>query len=175
MRQEMQQQAGAFAEQRRPLLWRMAMKLCHDKDEAADLVQEAITRFIQKFGAQRSLPPVPRAEAWLVKTLSNEYINRCRRLRTQERGTRDPALSAEAREVEPPPAYASITSEQLSAARSTLTPKMREAYDLQVADMKYEDIAAELRIPLGTVKKRLHDARAKLRAYLKIFLTPGEP
>lgn len=175
MRQEPQQQAGVFAEQRRKLLLGVAMKWCRDKDEAADLVQEAITRFIAKFGGQKSLPSAPRAEAWLVKAVGNEYLTRCRKLRVQERWATDPALSAEAREVDPSPAFASITSEQISEAENTLTPKMRAVYELHAAKMKYDDIASTLDIPVGRVRKRLHDAREKVRDYLKTFLPKDEP
>ncbi|NTX54912.1 RNA polymerase sigma factor [Myxococcus sp. CA039A] len=175
MRQEKQQQAGAFAMQRQARLMAQAMNLCGDETDAEDLVQEVILRFIQEFGRKENLPSAPSGEAWLVRTLANLFFGQCRRLRTRMNGARDPALSAEALDVEPPPAYEAITSEQFSEALDSLSPKIRETHDLRAAGRKYEEIATLLGIPVGTVKKRLHDARTKLREYLQTFLTPGVP
>lgn len=161
--------------QRQARLMGQAMNLCGDSSDAEDLVQETILRFIQQFGDKDDLPPVASGEAWLVRTLSNLFFSQCRKLRARVNGARDPALSAEARQAAPPPVYASITSEQFSEALGTLSPKIRETYDLRADGMKYEDIASLQGIPVGTVKKRLHDARTKLREYLQTFLTPGTP
>jgi RNA polymerase sigma-70 factor (ECF subfamily) len=38
---------------------------------------------------------------------------------------------------------------------------------MHAAGQKYQDISRSLGIPVGTVAKRLHDARAKLRALLQ--------
>jgi RNA polymerase sigma-70 factor (ECF subfamily) len=141
--------------------------------DAEDLVQEVILRFMEEFGGKTQLPVVPAGEAWLVTTLSHLFYDQCSRARTRVNGAQDPALSAEAREAAPLPASGAITSEQFSEARSALSPKLRETYELYAAGKKYEDIARLLGIPVGTVKKRLHDARAQLRERLQTFLTPG--
>jgi RNA polymerase sigma-70 factor (ECF subfamily) len=175
MRQERQHQAGAFAMQRQSRLMGQAMNLCGDPNDAEDLVQETVLRFIEEFGKRDILPHTPTCEAWLVKTLSNLFFGQCRKLRTQVNGARDPALSPEAREAAPAPTYETITSEQFAEALGTLSPKIRETWELRAAGKKYEEIAELLQIPVGTVKKRLHDARTKLREYLQTFLTPGAP
>lgn len=175
MRQERQHQAGAFAMQRQSRLMGQAMKMCGDSDEAEDLVQEVILRFIEEFSTRDMLPQAPTCEAWLVRTLSNLFFGQCRRLRIQVKGARDPALSPEAREAAPAPTYENITSEQFAEALSSLSAKIRGTWELRAAGKKYEEIAELLQIPVGTVKKRLHGARTKLREYLQTFLTPGEP
>jgi RNA polymerase sigma factor (sigma-70 family) len=175
MRQERQHHAGAFAMQRQSRLMAQAMNLCGDETDAKDLVQEVILRFMQEFSKKDPFPPAPIGEAWLVKTLSNLFLGQCRRLRARMNGARDLALSAEAREAAPAPAYESITSEQFSEALATLSPKLRETLKLREAGKKYEEIASLLGIPVGTVKKRLHDARTQLREYLQTFLPPGIP
>ncbi|MFY0567840.1 RNA polymerase sigma factor [Archangium lansingense] len=175
MRQEKQQQAGAFAMQRQSRLMKQAKNLCGNDADAEDLVQETILRFIQEFGDKENLPPIPSGEAWLVRTLSNLFFGQCRKLRARVNGARDPALSMEAREADPAPAYDAITSEQFSEALGTLKPKIRETFELRAAGLTYEDIANQLGVPVGTVKKRLHDARKRLREYLQTFLTHGAP
>lgn len=150
-----------------------AIHLCGNATDAEDLVQEVILRFIEEFGNNPHLPAGPSGEAWLVKTLSHLFFDQCRRRRTRANGAQDPGLSEQAQEVAPPPAYDDITPEQLSEARDALSPTIRETYELHAAGTKYADIARLQGVPLGTVKKRLHSARAKLREYLQNFLQPG--
>lgn len=175
MRQERQQQAGAFAMQRQSRLMGQAVKLCGDAIDAEDLVQEVIARFIQEFSKKDHFPPDPIGEAWLVRTLSNLFYGQCKKLRTQANRALDPTLRAEDQQAAPAPAYATITSEQFSEALASLSPKLRETFELRRAGKKYEEIASLLGIPVGTVKKRLHDARMQLREYLETFLPPGAP
>ena len=42
-------------------------------------------------------------------------------------------------------------------------------------DMKCSQIAERLGVPQGTVKRRLHDARERLRAMLLGYVMEGEP
>jgi RNA polymerase sigma-70 factor (ECF subfamily) len=49
-----------------------------------------------------------------------------------------------------------------------LPEEMRETLELRLADeLSYEEIAAVLEIPIGTVRSRLHNAVKKLREELK--------
>ncbi|WP_224371722.1 RNA polymerase sigma factor [Hyalangium versicolor] len=160
---------------RRDRLLGQAKKLCANPTDAEDLVQEVIVRFIEEFGDKPHLPAEASCEAWLVKTLTHQFYTQCRRQRTRQNRALDPALSEHAREATPIPAYDAITSEQFSEARDTLSPKLHETYELHAAGIKYEEIARRLEVPVGTVKKRLHDARSRLRKYLQNFLKPGPP
>ncbi|MDC0709612.1 RNA polymerase sigma factor [Stigmatella sp. ncwal1] len=175
MRQEQGQQAGTFAMARRDRLLGQARKLCANPTDADDLVQEVIARFIEEFGDNPHLPAEASGEAWLVKTLTHLFYTQCRRQRTQLNRAQDPALSEHARETSPIPACDAITPEQFSEARGTLSPKLHETYELHASGMKYEEIARRLEIPIGTVKKRLHDARSRLRKYLQNLLKLGPP
>jgi RNA polymerase sigma-70 factor (ECF subfamily) len=48
-----------------------------------------------------------------------------------------------------------------------LPPQIRETLDLRLRDeLSYEEIAAVLAIPVGTVRSRLHDALRKLQSEL---------
>ena len=55
----------------------------------------------------------------------------------------------------------------IGRAIETLTPKLRDAFLLaQAGEYEYEEIGAMLRIPVGTVKWRVSEARRKVRARL---------
>jgi RNA polymerase sigma-70 factor (ECF subfamily) len=112
----------------------------------------------------------------LVTTLTHLFYDQCRKKRVQAQGTADPSLS-QAAEVEQEPVsqlvYETITDEQFAQALQALSPKLRATFELHAAGKKYRDIARMLGIQMGTVAKRLHDARAKLHALLLPYAGAG--
>jgi RNA polymerase sigma-70 factor (ECF subfamily) len=172
-----ERRAGDFATQHRAWLLAQATNLCRNATDAEDLVQDTLLRFIQTFGQLESLPPERSCEAWLVTTLTHLFYDQCRRRRVQAQGAKDPHLSNEAVvEVNEPasrPVYDTLTDEQFSEALEKLSPKMRATFEMHAAGKKYQDIARSLGIPVGTVSKRLHDARARLREFILQHINPG--
>ncbi|HVG60989.1 MAG TPA: RNA polymerase sigma factor [Hyalangium sp.] len=162
--------AGAFATQQRAWLLAKARNMCRGTTDAEDLVQETLLRFIQTFERAESLPSERTCAAWLVTTLTNLFYMQCRKLKVQAQSARDPLLSEEA-VVEPelpaPKAGDTITNEQFAQALQKLSPKVRTTFEMHAAGKKYQDIAHTLGVPVGTVAKRLYDARAKLREFLQ--------
>ena len=172
-----EQWAGQFATRHRAWLLAQATHLCRNATDAEDLVQDTLLRFIQTFGQLEASPHERSCQSWLVTTLTHRFYDQCRRQRVQAEGAKDPHLSNEA-VVEPPepgsrPIYDSLTDEQFSEALQALSPKMRDTFELHAAGKKYQDIARSLDIPVGTVSKRLHDARARLREFLLRHIHSG--
>jgi RNA polymerase sigma-70 factor (ECF subfamily) len=162
--------AGAFATQQRAWLLAKARNMCRNATDAEDLVQEALLRFIQNFERAESLPNERVCAAWLVTTLTNLFYMQCRKQKVQEQSARDPLLSEEAVVAPEPPAQKAgdtVTNEQFAQALQKLSPKVRTTFEMHAAGKKYQDIANSLGVPVGTVAKRLHDARAKLREILQ--------
>ncbi len=162
--------AGAFATQQRAWLLAKARNMCRNATDAEDLVQETILRFIQTFERAEPLPTERACAAWLVTTLTNLFYMQCRKQRVQEQSARDPLLSEEAVVTPEPPtpgAGDTVTNEQFAQALQKLSPKVRTTFEMHAAGKKYQDIANSLGVPVGTVAKRLHDARAKLREVLQ--------
>jgi RNA polymerase sigma-70 factor (ECF subfamily) len=153
-----------------------ARHICRNATDAEDLVQETLLRFIQAFDKLEALPPEKACAAWLVTTLTNLFYDQCRRQQVQARGAKDPLLSpatTEPREPSSQPVYDSITDDQFAQALETLSPKIRTTFELHAAGKKYQEIASSLGVPVGTVAKRLHDARARLRELLQRHTTSG--
>lgn len=162
--------AGEFAKQRRPWLLAQALKVCRNKADAEDLVQEAILRFIQAFDTVEPLPDERSCEAWLVRTITNLFTDQCRKRKIQESGAKELSLkgdAVEAEEPDSPPAYDAVTDEEFEQGLGLLSPKIRATFEMHAAGAKYQDISREQGIPIGTVAKRLHDARAKLRKFFR--------
>jgi RNA polymerase sigma-70 factor (ECF subfamily) len=163
-------QAGEFAKQRRTWLLTQALNVCRNRTDAEDLVQEALLRFIQSFEKVAALPNERICEAWLVTTLTNLFNDQCRKRKIQENGARELSLKDEATVVHDPasqPAYDAVSDEEFTQALRALSPKIRATFELHAAGVKYQDISRTQGIPIGTVAKRLHDARMKLRELLQ--------
>ncbi len=67
------------------------------------------------------------------------------------------------------------TAQTVQLALAGLAPEFREVLILhEIQGFKYREIADILRLPLGTVKSRLHYAAAALRAALEETHASGE-
>jgi RNA polymerase sigma-70 factor (ECF subfamily) len=67
-----------------------------------------------------------------------------------------------------PPAPEAAPLDAMRTAIHSLPPQIRETLELRLReDLSYEEIAAVLQIPLGTVRSRLHTALHFLRDLLK--------
>ncbi len=154
-------------------VYRLAMQLSHQPDEASDLVQETYLKalraskgFVERGGGMRP---------WLFRILHNVFYSRKRRDRRGPVSREE--FSAEESGVpapdEPSPAWdlASLDWDhvdgRLKSAIERLKPEYRSVLLLWgVEGMKYREIAEIQEIPLGTVMSRLHRARAILAAEL---------
>lgn len=140
-------------------------------DEAEDVAQEAFVAAYDKRLLFRSGEPF---RPWLYRIAVNRCLDR---LRAQ---TRRPVVLEITAIPEPAlaggdPVQALLTEEGehlLSAAVAALPPKLRAVFLLRhLDDLSYEEIAAAVGVPLGTVKTHLFRARAQLRAALSEYLT----
>jgi len=144
-------------------LFRVAMWLARDRDEAEDLVQETFTEALQSF---HRFTKGTNCRAWLVTIL---YHVRSKRLRAAARLRL--VSDAEERIAETvayePPTPQGITEEEILRALGTLPQQFQEVVVLSdVEDMTYKEIADALRVPTGTVMSRLSRGRKLLRAEL---------
>ena len=145
-----------------PELWRFALRLTRDPQVAEDLVQEALLRAWRDPGlADRSEQA---SRAWLFTVVRNLVVDRWR-----SAASRHEVAATELVE----PSVADRSGEVLDRwlvgdALRSLSHQHRHV----IAAAYYEgrsvaDIAAELRIPEGTVKSRLHYGLRSLRLALQ--------
>lgn len=158
------------------LIYNYALYLTGDREEANDLLQETFLkayRFFDKFEEGTN------AKAWLYRIMRNTFINEYRRVKRlpnhveyEEQSTphqmlpQDPRQSTDLRER----IDAETFEDEVAVAISSLPEKFKSVIVLRdVEDLPYEEIAEALDIPIGTVRSRLHRARAILFDSLKEY------
>jgi RNA polymerase sigma-70 factor, ECF subfamily len=159
----------AFVERYREWLLVKARSVCRNPHDAEDLAQETLLRFIQASGRGEGFPSQKACETWLTTTLTRLVHDQWRASRSQSHWAKDPSLNGEAqraRESSARPVYDTLTDAQFAQALAALSPKLRTTFELHAAGQKYQDIGRSLGLSLGTVSKRLYDARAKLQKLL---------
>lgn len=141
-------------------LTRYAYVLCGDPDDAADLVQSGL---VATFGRLRNGFAIERAEAYVRRAIASAYIDRGRRT-TRWRATAH--LHAAPEQVDGPDAAADRRLD-VKAELDRLSPRERACVVLRYyGDQKVDDIAADLGISSGAVKRYLSDGLAKLATAL---------
>ena len=133
-----------------------------DRASAEDLVQEALVRV---FSRARNLRTVPSAEQYVRRAIRTAFLDQVRRDRTWRRKqhlfTADDATRG--------PEHAVQAGLDVRAALATLSPRERACVVLRFFDdLTVADIAAELGVGEGTVKRYLSDGTAKLRDLLAV-------
>jgi RNA polymerase sigma-70 factor, ECF subfamily len=160
-------------------LYGYAMVLSRNRAEAEDLVQETCLRALRAIDRLHTQSNV---KGWLFTILRNIWLNQIRRRRSSdlielgeyENGARDPA---DARQ-DPHAVYVGrAEQEQVRAAIQRLPAEFREIIILrEYEELSYQEIAALLDCPQGTVMSRLARARSKLRNLLSstLMASPSE-
>jgi RNA polymerase sigma-70 factor, ECF subfamily len=150
-----------------PHLRAFARSLTGDRDQADDLVQDAVLRAIK---AASQFTPGTNFKGWIFTILRNLYFNEFRRKR---RGSMRP-LEAGDREIHAtaPAQQARLEFDDFRRAFKLLPAEQREALVLVGADGNpYEDAAAISGCPIGTIKSRVARGRRELQRLLNIDST----
>lgn len=160
----------------RNLLYRHAFRTTRNHADAEDLVQETMMKAYAGFESFRS---GTNAKAWLLRIMTNTYINGYRQKQRQpqhycadqipdqyltEANARSAAStlqSAEDRVLD------LLPDNDIKAAMQALPEQFREVvYYADVEGLRYDEIAAMMNTPRGTVMSRLHRGRRQLRIML---------
>lgn len=151
-------------------LYRYARQLTQDSARAEDLVQSLLLKLYQR---EQRLEELDQAGSWLARALHNLYIDEVRR------HTRTPldiadvdesvleAWPGDAQQTPDALAEQRFDRDRLNAAMAQLSPQHRAVlawHDIEGYSL--EELARDGDIALGTLKSRLHRARARMRALL---------
>jgi RNA polymerase sigma-70 factor, ECF subfamily len=151
-----------------------AFRLTRNADAAADVVAEAFLRIhnaLPNFKGQSSF------KTWLYRILTNCYLDLRKRERARPHGSLDTLLDAgegekgaQIADEGPTPeeeAHRRARNDAMQFALGSMPEYQRAMIVMYHAeDMSYEEMAAALDLPVGTVKSRLNRARLNLRDLL---------
>src|ERR1700674_4897200 len=142
-----------------PRLRRYARALARDVAAADDLVQDCLARALGKLHLWQDGTDL---RAWLFTILHNQYVNQVRR------GVREGAAVGLS-ETEPmltraPHQGKRLELRDLESAIAQLPEEQRSVILLVgLEGMRYEEVAAVLDVPVGTIRSRLSRGREALR------------
>ena len=159
-------------------VYNIAYRMVGNEADARDLSQEA---FLRVYRALRRVEPGAPLESWLYRIVSNLYIDLLRKRPRARMESLDVPVATPRGEVlrEFPDIVSSpeaiLEREHLDSAiqraLETLSVELRLVVVLSdIEGFAYEEIAAILRVPLGTVKSRLHRARQILQQRLRPYV-----
>lgn len=157
-------------------LYNAALRLVDTPEDAADVVQDA---FLNAFQSLRSFKGDAEFFTWMYRIAFNVAVS----LKRKKKATlsldagRNGALGREhtlepedPSEVVKPGAALERSEEerQLHSALARLSAEHRDVLVMKDIDgLKYEEIADVLKVPIGTIRSRLHRARFELRELLE--------
>ena len=155
-------------------VYNAALYLSRDPDEASELVQET---FLRAFRAWHQFTPGTNCKAWLLTILQNAFRNR---YRSQQRQPRTVELDETVHSEEIPEGAtgigtdpAELVSAQVldgeveAALRSLPDDFLQVVILVDVEELTYDEAAAAIGCPVGTVRSRLSRARRLLHQALQ--------
>ena len=156
MAERWEQVVTSLVAERGDALLRYAVLLSGSRDDAADLVQDALVR---TFGRLRNGFTVQSAEAYVRRAILNAFLDSGRK---RTRWRKIAPLEYVPDEL-PPASAATDTRLDLHEELRRLAPRERACLVLRYYDdLKVDDIAEVLGISSGTVKRYLSDGLAKM-------------
>ncbi|RSX54234.1 rNA polymerase sigma-E factor [Bifidobacterium goeldii] len=161
-------------------LYRQAMKLTNDPDDAQDLVQDTFERGFKAFD---SFNPDSNFEAWMTTIERNAYFNQYAKAKRRPQRANDSTGEYDdwdiyAASEHSPEELKSAEQEYLDAfapeeimkALAHLSPERRQVFiDAAIDGKSYQQVADEQGVKIGTVMSRLNRARAQLKRELASY------
>lgn len=155
-------------------IYNLILKIIHNPNEVDDLVQET---FSKAFNSIENFNKEYAFSTWLYRIATNSSIDflRKRRLKTlsidNPISTKEDEYTIEIPDTSDEPGKNIIQGQRdelVQAAIKSLPPKYRKVIEMRhLQERTYEEIAADLDLPLGTVKAHIFRAREMLYKLLR--------
>jgi RNA polymerase sigma-70 factor (ECF subfamily) len=168
---------AAFAEllrRYRAPVFNLCIRMLKNRDDAEDVAQEV---FVKVFGMLERYDEQYAFSSWLFKIAANQCIDFIRKNRVRLMSLDEP-ISYGGEEMErqfpdeAPTPVQDIERKELGAVLLEITDELPPHYRSMIVlrhqeQLSYEEIAQVLDLPLGTVKARIHRARAMMKDRLR--------
>lgn len=150
-------------------MFNFAMLLTSNRDDAQDLLQDTTLKALDN---QEKFVDNVNFKGWVLTIMRHTFINNYHKvLRTQtvvdqEIDLYNLNLTIESGIDSPDGAYAMA---EINKAIEALTDELKVPFSMFLTGYKYNEIADELHLPLGTIKSRIFFARKTLQEKLRDF------
>ena len=148
-----------------------AINLTQDVEAANDLLQETMYRALTN---QEKFRDGTNLKAWMYTIMKNIFINGYRRKAKRKTiiDTTDNLFflnSSHSKAITVNRSEANFIMDDITKAIGDLSAEYRIPFLMHYKGYKYQEIAQDLDLPLGTVKSRIFFARKELKDKLKIY------
>ncbi|NDV65468.1 RNA polymerase sigma factor [Bacteroides sp. 224] len=150
-------------------LFRFAIKLTANREEANDLLQETSLKALDN---EDKYTPDTNFKGWMYTIMRNIFINNYRKV-VREQTYVDQTDNLYHLNLPQNSGFESTEGaydlKEMRRIVNSLPREYRQPFSMHVAGFKYREIAEKLDLPLGTVKSRIFFTRQKLQEDLKDF------
>lgn len=161
-------------------LYRQAMRLTNNPDDAQDLVQDTFERGFKAFDSFES---GTNFEAWMTTIERNAYFNQYAKAKRRPKRANDSTGEYDDWDIYSASGHTSeglksaeqeyldtFAPEEIMAALATLSPERRQVFiDAAIDGKSYKQVAEEQGVKIGTVMSRLNRARTQLKRELASY------
>ncbi len=146
-----------------------ALKLTRDVEDANDLLQETMLKaytHLDKFTEGTNM------KAWLYTIMRNTFITNYQRMMRRNTfidTTENLHYINSSESITQNMAYSAFTMQDIEKAINTVEDTYSTPFIMHFRGFKYHEISEKLKIPIGTVKNRIHIARQELKDKLKAY------
>ena len=168
---------SAFAELLRRFrapVFNLCLRMLKNRDDAEDVAQDV---FVKVFGMLERYDDRYAFRSWIFKIAANQSIDFIRRNRVKLQSLDEP-LSYKGEEIErqfpddAPTPEETVETREIGQLLLKITDELPPHYRSMIVlrhqeQLSYEEIAEVLELPLGTVKARIHRARAMMKDKLQ--------
>lgn len=161
-------------------LYRQAMRLTNNPEDAQDLVQDTFERAFKAFDG---FQPGSNFEAWMSTIERNAFFNQYAKAKRRPKRANDSTGEYNDWDIYSASGHSSgglksaeqeyldaFAPEEIMRALAALNPERRQVFiDAAIDGKSYQQVADEQGVPIGTVMSRLNRARAQLRHELAAY------
>ena len=157
---------GQIFQEHIPNLQAFALQLTRDKNDAEDLYQDTVYKAIRY---RHLYKPKTNLQAWLMTIMRNTFINEWRRRKRKQQISEMSIPGVTFSQTTPVRngGETNMIMQEIMKALAEIDQGLSKPFLMAFRGYKYEEIAEEMNLPLGTVKSRIHQARKLLKAKIK--------
>ncbi|MEN9334033.1 MAG: Sigma-W factor [Bacteroidota bacterium] len=137
-------------------------------DDAEDLIQDTLYKALRY---KDYFQEGTNFKGWLFTIMRNIFINGYKRKKLQQNLLEESAhnVMINGSKIKEDTISSTLNHQEILKAVHTLSDDYRKPFQMFVDGFHYDEIAAEMGIPMGTVKSRIFHARQKLSKLLVDF------